>query len=55
MGTVNDTITVSLDRQNQFSNGDTVALAVEVDESKTDKVKDGKKTFEVKGLEEYAN
>lgn len=33
MGTVNDAITVSLDRQNQLSNGDTVALAVEIDQT----------------------
>ena len=30
IGAVNDAITVSLDRQNQLSNGDTVALAVEI-------------------------
>ncbi|WP_339216572.1 hypothetical protein [Solibacillus sp. FSL W8-0372] len=35
IGTVNDAITVSSDRQNQHSNGDTVVLPVEVDESKT--------------------
>ena len=52
MDTVNDAITVSLDKQNQLSNGDTVTLTIDVDESKTDKVKDSEKTFEVNGLEE---
>lgn len=35
IGAVNDAITVSLDRQNQLSNGDgdTVALAVEIDQT----------------------
>ncbi|MCM3722912.1 hypothetical protein [Solibacillus isronensis] len=36
IGTVNDAITVSSDRQNQYSNEDTVVLPVDVDESKTD-------------------
>ena len=33
MGTEKDAITVSLDRQNQLSNGDTIALAVEIDQT----------------------
>ncbi|MGM9949440.1 MAG: hypothetical protein ACI33P_04910 [Lysinibacillus sp.] len=55
MDAVNDAITVSLDKMNGLSNGDTVTLTVDVDESKTDKVKDGEKIFEVNGLEESAN
>lgn len=52
MDLVDDAMTVSLDKQNGLSNGDTVVLKVEVDESKTDKVKDAEKTFKVSGLEE---
>lgn len=52
MNAVNDAITVSLDKQKGLSNGDKVILKVDVDESKTDKVKDSEKTFEVSGLQE---
>lgn len=52
MDTVNNAMTVTLDRQTGLANGDQVTLTVDVDESKTTKIKDATKTFTVTGLQQ---
>ena len=50
--TVDSAIRVYLDEQENLKNGDIITLIVEVDETKTDKIKDAERTFQVKGLAE---
>ncbi|OCS91550.1 hypothetical protein [Caryophanon latum] len=49
---VDSAIRVYLDEQENLKNGDIITLIVEVDETKTDKIKDAERTFQVKGLVE---
>ncbi|MEE1131114.1 MAG: hypothetical protein UHX00_05725 [Caryophanon sp.] len=47
---VDSAIRVYLDEQENLKNGDIITLIVEVDETKTDKIKDAERTFKVTGL-----